>query len=530
MSNIINLNTYWMLNGAIALSYIIVSIILKLPMLNRKLSQLQQLQFIRKVFISTLFIFLLVHFVIVQLPMQQNSVFQFQPILKQASTDFLQKHTILSSQVKVLQSASSSFPSINTIFSLAILMGLIILLIKYVKNILALRKLTKNAYCQRKINNIHILFSETTTIPFCWSSINSHFIIIPNSFLEKSTDLKLAIRHELQHLRQGDTYWVHFITVVKLICFWNPLMKSWSRWFSELQEFACDESLVLRNKISKDVYAQCLINTASTAFSRTILPQGALGIIGLSKNYRSILQRRIIMLFNYKKLQKKKASLICAYTACYLAVGSFAYALGNDAVNQPVTIKEVSQKNLSDQEKTEIVAEINNIRSNKQARSFMISSLKRMKTYKPYIEAQLINNAMPNNLLALPLVESGYNVESKGPMSTTGIWQFIPSTAKRFNLTVNSHRDDRLDTQLSTQAALSYLKALYSKFHNWDLAMMAYEIGEDNLEQLIKTTGSRDPWVLAKSPVAPKDLKTFLLMFYASSVIIDNPQLVTKQS
>lgn len=240
------------------------------------------------------------------------------------------------------------------------------------------------------------------------------------------------------------------------------------------------------------------------------------------------------MLFDYKKSRKKKISLICAYATCFLAAGSFAYALDNSSASQPMTTKELSslvkKSHLQITITPEIVSEINNIRSSESARSFMISSLERMKKYQPYIETQLKNNAMPNNLLALPFVESGYNVKVKSVMLATGIWQFIPSTAKNFNLTVNSQRDDRLDTKLSTQAALSYLKALYSQFHDWKLAVIAYEIGENNTEQLINTVGSRDAWALARSPSAPKDLKKFLSMFEASVIIINNPELVTKQS
>lgn len=529
MSNTINLHAYWMLNSAIALSYLIAILSLKLPMWNRNLSQLQQLQFTRKIFIITLFIFLLAPFVIARLPLHQNNAFPFQPILKHASENFFQKHAALNLQGEVLQSVSS-LPSINTLFSFVIFMGLIILLTKYIKDILVLRKLTKNAYCQRKLKNIHILFSETTTIPFCWSSIRYHFVIIPNTFLERSADVKLAICHELQHIRQGDTYWLHFIAVIKLVCFWNPFMKAWVHWFSELQEFACDESLILNQKTSRSTYAQCLIDTASRTLSEITLPQGTLGIIGLSKNYRSILNRRVTMLFDYKNLRKKKTSLICVYAMCFLTAGSFAYALDNNSTSQPMTTKElntlVKKSDLQITITPEILSEINNIRGSESARSFMISSLERMKKYKPYIETQLKNNAMPNNLLALPLVESGYDVKAKSAMLTTGIWQFIPSTAKNFNLTVNTQRDDRLDTKLSTQAALSYLKALYSQFHDWKLAVIAYEIGEHNTEQLINTVQSRDAWVLARSPSAPKDLKKFLSMFEASIIIMSHPELI----
>lgn len=531
MNNIISFHTYWMLNVAIALSYIIAITTLKLPIVNRKLSQLQQLQFTRKIFLITLIIFFLAPLAINRLSLHENNIFQFQPFIKSTSSHFLQKHATLNLQAQALD-ASFSLPNISSLFSLTIFIGLTILLINHIKGILALRKITKKAYCQRKIKNIHILFSDTTTIPFCWSAIHSHFVIIPNIFLERNADLKFVICHELQHIRQGDTYWLHFIAIIKLVCVWNPFIYFFSHWLSELQEFACDESVILRKKTSHTIYAQCLINTASSALSKNSLPQGALGIVGLSKNYRSILNRRITMLFDYKKSHKRKISLICAYVVCFLTAGSLAYALDNSFANQTMTKSElntiVKKSHLQITITPELLSEINNIRSSEQARSFVITSLDRMKKYKPYIEQQLKNNGMPNQLLALPFVESGYNVNAKSPMHTAGIWQFIPSTAKHYHLTVDAKRDDRLDTQLSTQAALNYLKDLYSQFHDWKLAVIAYEIDENNTEKLIKATGSRDAWTLARAPSAPKDLKKFLSMFEASVIIINNPELVIK--
>jgi len=104
---------------------------------------------------------------------------------------------------------------IATIFAYSvgnvICFSIVFFLIKYIKDILILHKLTKNTYRLRKIYNVYILLSETTSVPFCWSTIKSHFVIIPMVFLEKNSDLKLAIRHELQHIRPGDTYWLHLL-------------------------------------------------------------------------------------------------------------------------------------------------------------------------------------------------------------------------------------------------------------------------------------------------------------------------------
>ncbi|MBA3661083.1 MAG: transglycosylase SLT domain-containing protein [Gammaproteobacteria bacterium] len=529
MSSLISLHTYLMINVAIGLSYLTIRLILKSSFISTALTQLQQLRLARKALIITLVIFFLTPFILARLPVFETTHFQFAPILKHASVKFLEKHSVLSSQIEVIQSPSI-LPSINILLIIFFLIGFSISLTQYLANILNLKKISKRAHHHRQINNISILFSETAAIPFCWSFLNSHFVILPHSFLQKSDDLKFAIRHELQHLRQKDTYWLHLLAVMNFFCFWNPLFKSWCKWFKERQEFACDESLILHKNTSCTDYAQCLINTAST-MAELALPRGVLGIIGSSKKEYLLLNRRVTMLFDYKKLQNKKVALICAYVTCFFFTGTLAYALTSHGAKQPLTTLEltkiVKNSNLNTVITPEVLSEINNIRGNEQARDYIISSLERMKKYKLYIETQLKNNDIPNNLLALPLIESGYNVQAKSPMNAAGIWQFIPSTAKHFHLKVNAKQDDRLNTQLSTQAAINYLKLLYAQFNDWRLAVIAYEIGEDDTEELIKDTGSRDPWALVRSPAAPKELKKFLAMFDAAVIILNNPDLIT---
>ena len=176
----------------------------------------------------------------------------------------------------------------------------------------------------------------------------------------------------------------------------------------------------------------------------------------------------------------------------------------------------------------EVVNEINNIRSSEQARSFIRESLQRMKKYQPIIQEALNKKSMPNDLLIIPLIESGYQPldQSKNPMLAAGIWQIIPDTAKRLGLVINKNRDDRLNTQLSTEAAITYLTMNYNQFHDWKLASIAYEIGEKNTDRLIKQTGSRDAWVLANTSSAPTSLKKFVAMFDALLIIMHNPSLV----
>lgn len=180
----------------------------------------------------------------------------------------------------------------------------------------------------------------------------------------------------------------------------------------------------------------------------------------------------------------------------------------------------------------EVLNKINFIRNDKQTKASLQAGLARMKTYQPVIEAALKKHSMPKDLLVIPLVESRYKplVESQNPVQAAGIWQIIPSTAKNFGLVINQQRDDRLDTQRATQAALTYLSALYAQFQDWKLAVMAYNIGENETQRLIDATGSHDAWTLARSSHVDEkyraELKEYLAMFDTSLIIMRKPSLI----
>jgi hypothetical protein len=430
----------------------------------------------------------------------------------------------------------SSFSMTDIMIISYILVGMIFMA-RYIKNILLLNRIKKAAYCHHHINHVGIYYSDSAEIPFCWSGLNNHFVIIPNSFLQKREDLRLAVRHELQHIRQGDTRWLQMLSMMQLFCFFNPFIKLWMKWMDELQEFSCDESIVLRRKASPHVYAQCLINSARDALQHESLPQAALGIHGLSK---SILYRRVAMLFNYTKRSQYRKSVMAAYAVSLLAVVSTAYALNGTPLQEPLTATQVTalieNANLNNtfhvKATPEVVTEINDIRSSDEARAKLRTALDRMKEYQPYIEESLKKASMPADLLVLPLVESGYQplTEDVNPVKAAGIWQFIPGTAKHYGLVVNKTRDDRLNTELSTKAALSYLNATHEQFQDWRLAVIAYEIGEKQTAALIKKVKSRDPWVLARSPAAPESLKKFSARLDAELIIMHNPGLIAERA
>lgn len=527
-------NSYLMLNGAIAFGYIVARVILGLAFFKRKMTQLQRLNFARYTFFVAALSFFIMPIIARFMPLVQHSDFILGPILKNRSIPLLQNHGFVSQPLSQIVSTPIASP-IDFGLIIFLLIGCMFFLVGYIKNIMILQKLKRQSFCQHKINNVHILVSQIACIPFCWSFIKNHFIIIPQALLEKNNDLRLSVRHELQHIRQGDTYWLHFFILIKACCFWNPIIKLWITWLDELQEFSCDESMVLNKKTLPVDYAECLVNAVSDKFE--LVPQIALGIHGLSK---SVLYRRINMLFNYNHSEVKKISILLAYVLSFFMAISAAYACNCSSSIAPLTIKQVitviSKSHLDSDFQIsatpEVVNEINNIRNSEQARSFMHDALQRMKKYQPLIQTVLKKEGMPDELLAVPLVESGYQPldQSKNPVHAAGVWQFVPETARHFGLIVNDKHDDRFDINLSTQAAIAYLQKLHEQFHDWKLAVLAYEYGEQYIEKLIKDVGSRDAWVLARSPITPKtiNMEKFISMFDAAVIIMRNPSLISE--
>ena len=120
------------------------------------------------------------------------------------------------------------------------------------------------------------------------------------------------------------------------------------------------------------------------------------------------------------------------------------------------------------------------------ARTFTEGSLSRKTALDSMIYAKLKQRNMPEDLVYLAFVESGFKVNAYSRAKAAGVWQFIPATGKRYGFPVDFWLDMRRNPEAATDAALSYLSDLYAEFGDWHLAMAAYNCGEGRIRRLVK--------------------------------------------
>ena len=147
--------------------------------------------------------------------------------------------------------------------------------------------------------------------------------------------------------------------------------------------------------------------------------------------------------------------------------------------------------------------------------------LKRKDVYFPIFERILKENNMPDELKYLSIVESGLNPRARSRAGAVGLWQFVPATGESLDLKIDYYFDDRQDPEKSTRAACAYLKYLYSKFGQWELALAAYNCGPTATMRAVKQSRSRrDFWDVYYH--LPRETRSYVPQFIAIAYMINH--------
>lgn len=141
--------------------------------------------------------------------------------------------------------------------------------------------------------------------------------------------------------------------------------------------------------------------------------------------------------------------------------------------------------------------------------------------YFPMFEEALDREGMPLELKYLPVIESALNPTAVSRVGATGLWQFMLKTGKGYGLEVNSLVDERRDPYKSTQAAVKYLKDLYTIYGDWNLVIAAYNCGPGNVNKAIaRSGGKRDYWEIYNR--LPRETRGYVPAFIAANYIMNH--------
>ncbi|WP_293759168.1 LysM peptidoglycan-binding domain-containing protein [uncultured Paraglaciecola sp.] len=149
----------------------------------------------------------------------------------------------------------------------------------------------------------------------------------------------------------------------------------------------------------------------------------------------------------------------------------------------------------------------------------------RAKPFLHLIVEKLEQQKMPLELVLLPIVESAFDPFAYSHGRAAGMWQFIPSTGKRFGMKQTWWYDGRRDVMASTQGAIDYLNYLVKMYDgNWFHALAAYNSGEGRVQRAIsknrKAGKPTDFWNLD----LPRETRAYVPKLLALADILANSE------
>jgi len=155
---------------------------------------------------------------------------------------------------------------------------------------------------------------------------------------------------------------------------------------------------------------------------------------------------------------------------------------------------------------------------------YLARMVERSKLYLFYIVEEIEKRGIPTEIALLPMVESAFNPMAYSRSHASGLWQFIPSTARNYKLSQNWWADSRRDVIASTDAALDYLQTLYELYGDWHLALASYNFGENGVTRAIQRNRARGLPTDYQSLRVPRETRGYVPKLQALKNIISNPE------
>lgn len=151
------------------------------------------------------------------------------------------------------------------------------------------------------------------------------------------------------------------------------------------------------------------------------------------------------------------------------------------------------------QDKFKQAAGEDRLRSQTGVKERFAEGIRVSRRYLKAMEAIFRQTGVPVELTRLPFIESSFNVQAYSKVGAAGIWQFMPSTGRMYNMRINNLVDERRDPLIASQAAARFLKSNYEKLGTWPLAITAYNHGPAGIAAAVAAVGTTDIATIIKS-------------------------------
>ena len=149
--------------------------------------------------------------------------------------------------------------------TLVLSVGVGISIIRQLRAAFRIRGMLSESFVLRRHKRLRLLVSEKATVPFSTRSLWRYFVVVPVDFLIRPGDLRIAVSHELQHIRQRDITWEIILEFIRPFFFWNPAYYYWKQEIECRRELACDRRLVSRELVTLSAYSDCLLRACERA-------------------------------------------------------------------------------------------------------------------------------------------------------------------------------------------------------------------------------------------------------------------------
>ncbi len=161
-----------------------------------------------------------------------------------------------------------------------------------------------------------------------------------------------------------------------------------------------------------------------------------------------------------------------------------------------------------------------------KGRRLIAAWLNRMTRYEASLRAILRDAGVPEDLVYVAMVESGFDPAARSEVGAAGMWQFMEPTGRVYGLNGEYWYDDRLDFEKASYAAATYLADLETRFGSWELALAAYNAGYGLVVQSIRSNNTNNFWALSEIENGlPQQTNNYVPKILAAAIVGHNREV-----